>query len=95
MKRYFNILFIVALGLIVSSCDDFFDVDPGDSLDGDDYPGSVTELYSGYMGVTAKVQAVADKAIFLEGLRGDFLEPTRNATDDMIDLYNYNPIKKR
>lgn len=73
----------------ITSCDDFFDVDPDDKLLGKDYPTTATELYSGYMGISAKVQQVADKAIFLEGLRSDFLEPTQNATDEIIDIYSY------
>jgi hypothetical protein len=89
MKRYIKILAVLSLSLIVTSCEDFFNVNPDDILLEKDYPSTVTELYSGYMGITAKVQAVADQAIFLEGLRGDFLEPTRNSTDDILDLYYY------
>lgn len=81
---------VIALGLMVSSCDSFFSVNPNDILLEENYPSTVTELYSGYLGISAKVQTVADKAYFLEGLRGDFLEPTANATQDMIDIYNFD-----
>ncbi|GAB6011662.1 hypothetical protein [Viscerimonas tarda] len=92
MKRYINILIFILLGLSITSCDDFFGVNPDDKLLGEDYPSTLTELYSGYMGVAAKAQTVADQAIYLEGLRGNLLEPTQNATNEIIDLYNYSDV---
>lgn len=90
MKRNHIQLIILFLSVsLFSSCDDFFDVNPDDVLLEKDYPGTQTELYSSYMGIASKVQAVADQVIFLEGLRGNFLEPTSNATNDIIDVYNY------
>ncbi len=93
MKKIYNICMVFAVMAGLSSCSEFFNVNPDDVLLEDDYPSTVTELYSGYMGVASTVQAVADKASFLEGLRGDFLEPTQNATKDVVDLYNYNDIE--
>ncbi len=89
-----NTIAILALAMSVVSCDDFFDVNPDDKLLGEEYPSTVTELYSGIMGVAAKVQDVADHAMYIEGLRSDFLEPTANATDEIIDIYNYNDISE-
>ena len=88
--KYIVISTLLLFGTIFTSCDDFFNVEPDDVLLEKNYPGSVAEIYSGYMGVSAKVQAVADRAIFLEGLRGDLMEPTQNSTDDILDLYYYN-----
>lgn len=82
--------FTFVLLLALSGCESFFNVNPDDLLLEENYPSTVTELYSGYLGITAKIQNVADKASFLEGLKGDFLEPTANSTQDMIDLYNFN-----
>lgn len=82
----------LAMVFILSSCHDFLNVSSDDLLLEENYPGTVTELYSGYMGVASKVQQVADKASFLEGLRGDFLEPTPNATKDIVDLYQYKAV---
>ncbi len=87
--KYIVITAFLFLGLIFASCDDYFDVGSENVLTDDDYPKDLSELYGGYMGISAKVQAVADQAIFLEGLRGDLLEPTRNASNDIIDLYYY------
>jgi hypothetical protein len=89
MKLKNIISILLSAGIFLTSCEDFFNVNPDDVLLEENYPGSLTELYSGYMGVSAKVQAAADHAVFLEGLRGDFLEPTANATDDIIDIYYY------
>ncbi|GAO28408.1 hypothetical protein [Geofilum rubicundum] len=75
--------------LLLAGCSDYFAVNPDDVLYEEDYPSSITELYSGYMGIAAKVQEVADQALLLEGIRGDFLEPTENAGADIVDLYHY------
>jgi hypothetical protein len=85
---------IIAFLLIafLSGCSDFFNPDTDSTLLEENYIGSYTELTSGYMGIATAVQEVADKSIFLEGLRGDFLEPTSNAPKDFWDVYNYNTI---
>jgi hypothetical protein len=73
----------------ISSCEDFFNPDTSGILLEKDYVGDYTELYSGYMGIAAAVQTVADQASFLEGLRGDLLEPTQNAPREIWDVYNH------
>jgi starch-binding outer membrane protein, SusD/RagB family len=89
LRIYFRFL-LPAMGLFfLSGCSDYFAVNPDDVLYEEDYPSSITELYSGYMGIAAKVQEVADQALLLEGIRGDFLEPTENAGSDIMDLYLY------
>ncbi len=87
--KFLRVISLLILLLAFSGCEDYFEVNPDDVLLEKDYPTTVTELYSAYMGIAAKVQDVADQGFFLEGLRGDFLEPTQNATKDMIDLYHY------
>jgi hypothetical protein len=77
-------------GTLFTACTEFFSVNPDDVLLEENYPNTVTELYSGYMGIASTIQEVADKGSFLEGLRGDFLEPTMNASKDIVELYNYN-----
>ncbi len=89
MKKTLYILPLVCLSLVFAACDDFFNPDTSDILLEKDYVGDYTELYSGYMGLAASLQNVADNASFLEGLRGDLLEPTPNATREMWDVYNY------
>ncbi|MBN1925845.1 MAG: hypothetical protein JW798_08415, partial [Prolixibacteraceae bacterium] len=92
MKALRNITTLITVFVLFTSCADLLNVNPDDVLLEENYPSTITELYSGYMGIAATVQSVADKASFLEGLRGDFLEPTANANNDMVELYNYDPI---
>lgn len=90
MKK--NILYkalLLACLLSFTGCEDYFEPDPDDKMIERDYIGDVNELYSGYMGIAAKVQAVADHAVFLSELRGDLLEPTENAPQELWDIYNY------
>ena len=89
MKQYISILTIFLLGLSMTSCDDFFSSDPDDKLLEKDYPSTRTELISGFLGISAKVQAVADHALLVEGIRGNLFEPTETATGEILDLYNY------
>ncbi len=88
MKKIEKITLVIAFAFLITSCESFFNVNPDDLLLEENYPSTVTELYSGYLGISAKVQVIADRVSFLEGLKGDFLEPTANATQDMIDIYN-------
>lgn len=89
MKNNTNKIGLLIAVAFLSSCVDFFNINPDDVLLEKNYPSTITELYSGYMGIASTVQAVADKASFLEGLRGDLLEPTNNSTKDVVELYNY------
>jgi hypothetical protein len=89
MKLTINQLVIVLLVFSLSACTDFFNPDAKDILLEKEYVGEYGELYSGYMGIAASVRDVADQAAFLEGLRGDLLEPTNNAPSDIWDVYNH------
>lgn len=89
MKKINYIIALVTVAFSFNSCQDFFNPDTAQILLEKDYVGDYTELYSGYMGLAASVQSVADQESFLEGLRGDLLEPTPNATREIWDVYNY------
>lgn len=92
MKRY--IIHFLLLGSIgVASCSKYFEVDTRDMLLDEDYVSETNELYSGYIGVASKMQAIADQTIFLSDLRSDLLEPTQNAPQDLWDIYNYKEGK--
>ena len=92
MKRILYITAFIGLALIFTACEDFFNPDTSEILLEKNYVGDYTELYSGYMGIAAAVQTVADQASFLEGLRGDLLEPTPNAPREIWDVYNYENL---
>lgn len=88
-KRFLTYCCIAGMALGITGCSDFFNPDMGNTMYEEDYMQVYTELYAGYMGVAATVQEVADKSIYLEGLRGDLFEPTYNAPQEFWDVYNY------
>ena len=92
MKK--KIYFLALLFPLLSGCDDFFAPNTDDTLLEKDYIGTSYELYTGYMGLAACVQDVVDLEMFLEGLRGDLLEPTTNAPVEMWDVYNYKDLQQ-
>lgn len=93
MKSYYIHYSIVVLCLFFTSCSKYFEVNTNDILTDKEYGQETNELYSGYMGVAAKMQSLADQTVFLSDLRTDLLEPTANAPQDLWDLYNYKEKK--
>ncbi|WP_437921058.1 RagB/SusD family nutrient uptake outer membrane protein [Sphingobacterium sp. LRF_L2] len=89
MKKKYLIYSLVLSCFVAAGCSSYFEVDTNDTLLEEDYVSESNELYSGYMGVAAKMQALADQTVFLSDLRTDLLEPTVNAPQDLWDLYNY------
>ena len=92
MKKLIYPIFILLSAVSLNSCSDFFNPDTSEILLEKNYVGDYTELYSGYMGLAANVKEVADQALFLEGLRGDFMEPTPNAPREIWDVYNHQSL---
>lgn len=92
MKKALYTFIILISGLTFTGCTDFFNPETSDVLDEKNYIKDNTEAITGYLGVAASVQQVADQALFLEGLRGDFLEPTVNASREMWNIYNYQDL---
>jgi hypothetical protein len=90
MKKYFKYVWLVAAACSLTACDDFFNPETEDQLDGDDYMSSLTEMYTGYLGIMTKMQAIGDKSIYLTDTRGELLEPTDRSVADLISIYNYN-----
>src|SRR3546814_12887705 len=90
MKRKQCIYGLILASLMFASCSSYFEVDTNDILLDKDYVKEANELYSGYMGVAAKMQALADQTVFLSDLHSDLLEPTVNAPQDFWDIYNYD-----
>lgn len=87
LKYITGLLFCAALSF--TSCDDFFQVTTNTELESKDYINLESELYSGYIGIVTKLQAVGDKNIYLNDVRAEMIEPTQNAPTDLIDIYNY------
>lgn len=78
-----------ACTLSLSSCSDFFSPETDDQIADKDYISENTEMYTGFIGIITKVQAVGDKEILLTDTRAELLEPTKNAGTDLVNVYNY------
>lgn len=80
---------MIALAFLTVSCENFFDVNTDDMMNEKDSYSQVGEVYSGFIGLAANFQAVADQYILMSELRGDLLEPTANASVEFWDIYRY------
>lgn len=91
MKEILKYICAICLVCSLGACGDFFDPSTDDELDGDKGFTSNTEMYTGFLGIITKIQAVGDKEILLTETRGDLIEPSEESTDELIALYNYEP----
>ena len=90
MKKFkIEIILMGVLAMIFASCSDFFEPNNDTTLNGDRYIKEGSELYSGFLGIITKIQAIGDKAIYLTDMRGELLEPTENTPADLYSIYNY------
>jgi hypothetical protein len=92
MKRFFIYSMLLCL-LSCTACTDFFDTDPDDITNAEDYISKNDEMYKGFLGILTRMQEAGDHAIFLTDTRGDFLEVTGNAPVELQDIYNYRDTK--
>ena len=96
MKKYIikqrieSLLKLLLTFFIFSSCSDFYDPSTDDELNGSDYISSNTEMYTGFLGIMTKLQAVGDKEILLTDTRAELLEPSDDSNAELIALYNYD-----
>lgn len=91
MKKFkIEILLIGLLAMMFASCSDFFEPNNDTTLNGGSYMKEGSELYSGFLGIVTKMQAIGDKAIYLTDMRGELLEPTENTPADLYSIYNYD-----
>ena len=89
-KLKIEIVLMGLLAMMLTSCGDFFTPDNDTTLSGNKYIKEGSELYSGFLGIITKMQAIGDKAIYLTDMRGELLEPTDNTSADLYSIYNYN-----
>ena len=76
--------------MLIAACSDFFDPSTDDEFNGEDGFTSNTEMYTGFLGIMTKLQAVGDKEILLTEPRGELIEPSDESTSELIALYNYD-----
>lgn len=75
---------------MLASCADFFDPSTDDEFNGENGFTSNTEMYTGFLGIMTKMQAVGDKEILLTEPRGELIEVSDESTSELISLYNYD-----
>ena len=91
MKKFkIEIILMGVLAMMFASCSDFFEPNNDTTLYGDRDINEGSELYSGFLGIITKIQAIGDKAIYLTDMRGELLEPTENTPADLYSIYNYD-----
>lgn len=79
----------VALTLMCSSCDKFFDINTDEIMLNDNNYQKIGEVYSGFLGIASAFQDAADDYIVLSELRGDWVTPTSYAPMDFWEAYRY------
>ena len=93
MKKFkIEIILMGVLAMIFASCSDFFEPNNDTTLNIDDDISEGSELYSGFLGIITKIQAIGDKAIYLTDMRGELLEATENTPADLYSIYNYDDL---
>ncbi len=86
---YFSLVLGLSLGM--TSCDDFFQTDPDNIMNDEDYMKEEADMYRGYLGIQTRMQEVGDQAIWLTDLRSAFLQSTNNAPVSLQNINNYSP----
>jgi starch-binding outer membrane protein, SusD/RagB family len=92
MKRLFKSFFLISI-LAFTSCTEFFNTDPDNITNSEDYISKDNEMYKGYLGILTKMQQAGDHAIFLTDTRADYMDVTGNAPVELQDIYNYRDTK--
>lgn len=90
MKKFIYGVSILLTALSLTACSDFFDPNTDDELNGEDYISSDTEMYTGFLGIMTRLQAVGDKEILLTETRGTLVEVSEQSSPELISLYNYD-----
>ncbi len=89
MKRIFYMP-LLALLLCFVSCQ-FFETNPDNVLDENQYISKESEMYRGFLGIITRMQEAGDHAIFLTDTRSNYLETTGNAPIALQSIYRYEP----
>lgn len=85
MKTIKNIAIALSITMIFSlpSC---VDVDIAEVVDYEDFYATLDDADAAVMGIYGKVMGIADRLVVLNELRGDMLDVTLNADQDLIDI---------
>ena len=91
MVKYILPLYLFTLLPLLISCDDFFDQKSDDVLYAEDehLNNAVDTVYS-VIGILNKLQTLADRTILLGEVRGDLVDLTMTASNDLRELASFN-----
>ena len=92
LKRAF-FLKLILLVLLLGSCERIFDPQQGLIIESEEYFRDWSEYRSAEMGLYALQQLLVDQLVILGELRGDLVEITPNADNDLIEIYNFQFLK--
>lgn len=82
-------LLMGAMSVATVSCDDFFETDPKDIINEDEYIDKEDEMYKGFLGIISRLQEAGDHSIILTDTRCNVLETTENAPMALQNIYNF------
>lgn len=95
MKNIISLLigsvFVSGSLFLTTSCDDFFETNPANIMNDEDYMGKESDIYRGYLGIQTRMQEVGDQAMILTDTRCQYLETTGNAPVALQNINNYEP----
>jgi len=81
---------LIAVSMTFTACEDFFETDPKNIINEEDYIAEEDEMYKGFLGIFNRMQEAGDHAIFLTDTRAALLETTDNAPTDLKAICNYD-----
>ena len=81
---------LMAVSITFTACDDFFETDPKNIINEEDYIAEENEMYKGFLGIFNRMQEAGDHAIFLTDTRAALLETTDNAPTELKAICNYD-----
>lgn len=95
MKTKLNskiVILLILSGTFLGACKDYFNPDPVGVVLEKDLFDEWAEFRSASMGMYALMQDLVEQKLVLGELRGDLLEPTKNANRDLIQVNNFNVL---
>jgi len=84
------ILLAAMVTITLSACKKMFDINPGTELDASQMYRNVYDADAAVMGIYGKFMSLADRYIILNELRGDLLEYTNNADENLRQISTHS-----
>lgn len=93
MKKFKYIFLPIALSAVISlnSC---VDTEIEEAVEYSDFYANLNDADAMVMGIYGKVMGIADRLVVLNELRGDMLDVTENADQDLIDINQQTATKE-